>query len=191
MDFEYIYNRAKGMILNPVQEWESVKSEHLNRNEIIKNYALPLILMGGVAIFLGQYIDPSYLDPSFDHVLMLVFVSIIVAIAGIFINANVINYLAPNFNTEKNLENAFKLVIYASTPSYVGSIIASLHTSLSIFGLLGLYSVYLYWLGYSQIMGTPNDKRSSYLIVSFLLIIGIYFILALFTGSLFLSSTVL
>lgn len=191
MDFEYIYNRAKGMILNPALEWEKVKSEQQNRNEIIKNYALPLILMGGVASFLGKYIDPRYLDPSFQQVLIAVFVAISVAFAGIFINAYVINYIAPHFNTEKNLENAFKLVIYASTPSYVGSIIASLHSSLSIFGLFGLYSLYLYWLGYSQIMRTPDDKKASYLIVSFLLIIGIYFFLALFTGSLFLSSAVL
>jgi len=117
--------------------------------------------------------------------------AIIIPLASIYVSSFIIDALAPSFGTEKNISATFRLVIYSSTPVYVASIVANIHWTLGIVGLFGLYSIYLYWLGVSQVMKTPEDKKTSYVIVSFLVLFGVYFILGLIVSSIILGSVFL
>jgi len=117
--------------------------------------------------------------------------AIIIPLASIYVSSFIIDALAPSFGTEKNISATFRLVIYSSTPVYVASIVANIHWTLGIVGLFGLYSIYLYWLGVSQVMKTPEDKKTSYVIVSFLVLFGVYFILGLIVSSIILGSVCL
>jgi hypothetical protein len=82
----------------------------------------------------------------------------------------VIDALAPNFSSEKNIGKSAQLVAYASTPSWLAGIFMAFPT-LGFMGLLGLYGIYLFYIGLPVLKKTPADKRVIYMIISAIVII--------------------
>ncbi|MCK4661874.1 MAG: YIP1 family protein [Bacteroidales bacterium] len=183
MDFNFIIERAKKIIINPEQEWQVIKSEETDKNEIIKNYFLPFLIAIVVASFIGKLLFGTYgFSSGIVYSLVSAIFVLIIQFAGMYISALVINELAPSFDSKKNINAAFKLVIYSSTASYIASILSGLLSPLSVlFMLLGLYSIYLFWLGITPMMETPENKKVGYVIVSVLIMIAISFVLGLIT----------
>ena len=188
MDINKIINRAKNLIVSPASEWEIIISENENKNSIISNYAVPLILVGAISTLIGSFLAPRFISPSMGYAFTNAIFAFIIPIASIFISSYVIDALAPSFGTSKNLDGAFKLVIYSSTPAYLAAMISNLHWTLGIVGLFGLFSVYLFWLGIGPTMKTPEDKKVSYMVVSFVVLIAVYIILGLIVSSVILGS---
>ena len=54
MDFHAIFNRAKNIIVNPLKEWHLIKDETSEKNELIRNYAIPLISLCAIASIIGR-----------------------------------------------------------------------------------------------------------------------------------------
>lgn len=170
MDIQYIIDRAKGIILNPGDEWKEIKVESRSNKELVLFYALPLVVLGVLAGFIGS---------GSLHVAVY---QLVMPLVGIAIAAYVVNGLAEKFSSTKNLNNAFKLVTYAATPTLVAAIIANLSLLLSWVSLFGLYGIYLFWIGITEMMDTPEDKRLGYVVVAALIIIVIQLILIILTG---------
>ncbi|MEA3317531.1 MAG: Yip1 family protein, partial [Bacteroidota bacterium] len=143
-------------------------------------------IVGSLATFIGS--ATFGLGHSIYNGFMSAIAYFISAVGGIYISAIVINELAPNFGSEKNLDKAFKLVIYASTASLLATIVASLHPLLSFVGLFGLYSIYIFWLGIGPMMKTPKDKKLGFVVISALIIIAIVFLLNLILTSILITS---
>ncbi|MCL4278945.1 MAG: hypothetical protein KJZ60_04570, partial [Ignavibacteriaceae bacterium] len=53
--------------------------------------------------------------------------------------------------------------------------------------LLGLYGLFLLYMGLSPIMKTPEDKKAVYLIVIIIVLIAIYWILTLILTAIFFA----
>jgi hypothetical protein len=166
MDIQNIIDRAKGIIVRPIEEWGVIKAESRSNKDLILFYALPLVLL---AVLVGLISHWSLNTAVYQLVMPL---------AGIVITAYVINELAEKFNSTKNLNNAFKLVVYAATPSLLAEIVANLSSLLSWVSLFGLYSIYLFWVGLPVMMDTPDDKRLVYVVVTALVVIVINMVMA-------------
>ncbi len=186
MDFNPLINKVKEIITNPVQAWENIKHDTDDKQEILIKFALPLIVLGSFTTFIGS---ASF---GLGHSTYIGFMSAIAyfisCIAGIYISAVVINELAPNFGSEKDLDKAFKLVIYSSSASFLATIVSSLHPMLSFVGLFGLYSIYIFWLGVKPMMNTPEDKKLGFVVISALIIITIIFLLNLILTSILIAT---
>jgi hypothetical protein len=64
-----------------------------------------------------------------------------------------------------------------------------------ILELLGLHSVYLFWLGLTPVLKAPETSKPGFVFVSFLIIIGVYAIMKLTAntidnGLLYISSPI-
>ena len=55
--------------------------------------------------------------------------------------------------------SAFKLVVYGSTAAWVAGVF-QLIPGLGLLALLGLYSLYLYYVGATPVMRVPQDKAA-------------------------------
>lgn len=188
MEITKIIERAKNLIISSDSEWDIIISENENKNSILKNYAIPLILVGALAAFIGHLIGPRFISPSISYSITSAIMAFIIPIISIFISAYIVDALATSFGSKKNIEGAFSLIIYSSTPAFIAAIVANLHWTLSFVNIFSLFSIYLFWKGIDKIMGTPEDKKLAYVIVSYLVIIGVYMILGLIVSSIFISS---
>lgn len=181
MDFNAIIQRAKKIIINPAEEWQVIKEEPENKSEVIKNYALPFIILVTIATFLGNLIFTNYLNVGF--MVANAAVTFIGLFLAVYISAYLINELAPGFESKKDIDAAFKLVIYSYTAVFISQTIANLIPPLFFMAIFGLYSVYLLWLGFGPMMRTPGNKKASYVTVSAIIIFVAYTLLTFLLGT--------
>lgn len=178
-----LVDRAKAIILTPKDEWPKIGRENTSQGDILKSYVLPLAAIGPVASLIGGQVfgygafGVSF-RPSLVGAIISALIQYIVVIAGIFVLAFIADFLAPKFNGQSNRLNAFKLVVYASTAAWLSQVFG-LIPAIGFFSILGLYTIYLFYVGVGPMMKVPEDKAAGYTAVTFLCAIVGGFILSL------------
>ena len=175
-----LIERAKNILVTPKTEWLVIDTESATPGSLLTGYVIPMALIGAVAAFIGYgFIGVSYfgirvagINWGIAQAVMLFLGSIL----GYFICTYVIDALAPSFGSDKNINKSAQLVVYANTAAWVAGIFHIL-PSLAILGILGLYSVYLFWIGVPVMKKTPEDKKVGYVIVSAIVIILVSIVL--------------
>ncbi|SMO37528.1 Yip1 family protein [Fodinibius sediminis] len=165
MNIDDIAGRAKGIILEPGKEWPRIKKEQKSNMDLLLHYALPMIVLAALTSFIGSWS------------LHLVVYQLAMPLVSLVVSSYVINMLAGKFESTENLNNAFKLVVYAATPSLLASIVANLSFLLGWVGLFGLYSIYLFWIGIPVMMDTPESRRLGYVLLSALVIMVVQMVI--------------
>jgi len=174
-----LVDRAKSIIMTPKTEWPKIAVEEPNIGQIFTGYVLPLALIPTVASIIGWGFFGSH---SFTYGIATGLVALISAFISVYLAAFVIDFLAPNFSSQKNLGRAVQLVAYSFTPMWLGGIFNLIPVISWIGGLIGLYGLYLMYLGIGHMMKTPQDKVMTYLIVSIIVLLVVYFVVAAILG---------
>lgn len=162
--------RAKGILLDPTNEWAKIATETDQPKSLFFTYALPLALIGPLASFIGWQLfgfGGMGISISIGLVsgLTIAVVSFVMALVSLWVIAFVANFVSPKFGGKDDFPAAFRLVAYGSTASWVAGIFGLL-PALAILGILGLYSLYLLYKGATPVMGVPQDKAMGYTAVT-------------------------
>jgi hypothetical protein len=82
---------------------------------------------------------------------------------AVFVVALVVDLLAPKFGGQRNYSRALRLTVYSSTPLWLAGIFL-LVPGASFLVLLGVYGLYLMWIGMPVLMHSPKDETLPYLL---------------------------
>jgi Yip1 domain len=179
-----LVERAKRLLLTPRPEWQVIDTETTTPAELYTHYIVPLAAIGPIARFIGftlvgvhvPFSGVTYRTPIVRGFVGAL-VSYLLALAGVYVIALIIDALAPSFAGTKNQIQALKVAAYSSTAAWLAGIFAIL-PGLSILGLLGLYSIYLLYVGLPILMKSPPEKAGAYTVVVILVSIVISIIIA-------------
>ena len=189
MDFKMFTDRIKNLITNPAEEWKAIKEEPDDKAVVIRDYALPFIVLLALSNFMGILIFKNYV--TIVYMVISTLVVFIGAFLSIYISATIISQIAPSFGSSKDITKAYKLVIYSYTAVFITHSIANLIPPLFFIVILGLYSVYILWIGLGILMETPEDKKMVYMLSSALVLLVVYtllnFLLSAISTSLLVS----
>lgn len=177
-----LVERAKNILITPKTEWEVIKNEETSSSQIITGYVIPLALIPTIALIVGWGVV-GVIFTSFKYGLIMGVITFLNAVIGVIISSIIIDALAPSFGSQKNLNKSFQLVAFSMTPGWIAGIFNLLPTLGWLASIAGLYGLYLLYLGLSPLKETPEDKKVGYLVVSIIVIILLYFILAAILGS--------
>lgn len=183
-----LVDRAKAILFAPADEWPKIEAEGTAIQDILLRYVLPLAAIGPVAGFIGSQVfgygalGITY-RPSFSSALGSAVASYILTVVGIFVLALIADALAPKFGGTSDRLRAFKLVAYSYTAAMLAGIFA-LIPSLAFLGLLGLYSIYLFYTGVGPLMKVPQDRGVAYTAVTMVAAIVIYLVVGALAGAL-------
>jgi len=172
------------MLLRPKDTWPIIRDEASTIKDLTKSYAAVLAVVPALAGFIGTvFIGHTFMGVRYRTTLANGFaqglVSYAVSIASIYIIAYMLNALAPRFESRKNFLQAFKLVVYSWTASWVAGILL-LIPSFSWLAILGsLYSLYLFYTGLPLLMETPGER----LVVYFLVVVALSIVVTAFIGA--------
>ncbi len=162
-----LVDRVKRILLSPKTEWEVIDAEPATATELYTRYIAPLAAIGPISQLIGYSVFGitvpfvgTYRVPIGSAITQAI-VTYILTLAGTYILALIIDALAPTFNGQRNQIQALKLAAYSLTASWVAGIFA-LIPGLRILTLLGLYSLYLLYLGLPVLMKTPREKALGY-----------------------------
>ena len=184
-----LVDRAKNIILKPKEEWNVIDQEDTSVANLIITYLFPLALIPAIAAFIGYgVIGVAFFGPVLSWGIKQAIISFISTIAGVFISAMIIDMLAPNFGSTKDFRKTMQLVVYAYTPVMIAGAFQAIPV-LGILSIVGLYGFYLLYIGVKPMMKTPDDKVTVYFVVSLLVIIAVYFILAAILTGILIGKT--
>lgn len=175
-----LVGRVKAILLNPRSEWPVIAEESATTSSIYTGYVLPLAAIPAICGAIGLLGFAGYGGVGFSPVWAVRFaVSLYVeSLIVIFLMSLVIDALAPTFGGQKNQVQALKVAAYSATASWIAGVFA-LIPALGILRLVGLYSLYLLYLGLPVAMKTPADRALAYTIA---IIVVLFVIFAVIGG---------
>jgi hypothetical protein len=154
-----LLSRVKAILLSPRTEWEVIAREPGDVISLMTRYVAILALIPAVAGFVGSTLIGHY--TSFMAGLIGAIAGYVLTFAVVFAVAKITDALAPKFGAQKNFPGALKLTVYSYTPVWLAGVFL-LIPGLSFLSILGLYGLYLFWLGLAPLMGAPFDKSVPY-----------------------------
>jgi hypothetical protein len=151
--------RVKAILLTPQTEWPVIEREPGDVATLFSQYVAILALIPALARFIGSSLIGGY-TPIFSGLIGAIF-GYVMTFVVVYVAALIIDALAPTFGAQKNFPNALKLSVYSHTPVWVAGIFL-LIPGLSFLTVLGLYGLYLLWLGLPPLMRAPQEKALGY-----------------------------
>jgi hypothetical protein len=187
-----IVNRVQQIILKPKEEWIKIKEEKTTLAELFTSYAVILVAIPAVAQFIGLSLVghkipfAGWYRMGIGSGLLFAILYYIFTLVSIYVYGIVINALAPTFSSKSDATNAMKLAVYSMTPAYVAGALYII-PFLKILVILGsLYGIYILYLGFATpMMETPKEKVAAYLIVSLIVVVILWVVIAVILGAIF------
>ena len=185
-----LIDRVKNIILAPKAEWPVIDREPGDVAYLFTSYVAILAAIPAICGFIGTSIIGFSL-PGMGTVhmpvasgLMSAIVTYLLTFLIVYVVALIVDALSPTFGGRKDFANALKVTVYSYTPAWLCGIFL-LIPGLRFLTILGLYGLYLLWLGLPPLMKSPQDKALGYAaaVVVCAIIIGI--ILGMIQGALF------
>ena len=174
--------RAKHIILTPVAEWGSISQERSTVKSLLIRYALPMALIPAIASFIGYgFVGANGLLFRVSGLYWgaaMAIDSLITSLTVYLLGTYLIDRIAPAFGAARNIGRTAQLVAYSYTPAWIAGIFYLL-PRLQELVVLGLYSVYLFYLGIPVLKPAPDDQRVAFTIVSAIILIIIRFVVGL------------
>lgn len=182
-----LVERVKNILLKPQEEWGRIDAEPATVADIFKSYVVPLAAIGPVCVFIGQMVFGYSafgvtFRPPLGFALSGAITAYVGALVGIFAMMHVFNLLAPNFGGQKNEVQAMKVAAYSCTAIWVAGVLAIVPSLATIGVLLGLYSLYLLWIGAPRLMRVPEDKAATYTISAIVATILVFIVVGMAVG---------
>ena len=165
-----VVERIKGLILTPREEWARIDAEPMTVKGIMTGWAAPLAAIGPLATLIGiqlwgfRAFGIVYRPPIGSSIATAV-VSYLTALVGVYVLALIIDNIAPSFGAKRDMVKATKVAVFASTAAWLAQIFGII-PPLAALAIVGLYSLYLLWIGLPMLMQPPADKAVTYTVVA-------------------------
>lgn len=166
-----LVNRVKAILMDPKSEWQVIDSEPATVGSIYMGYIVPLAAIPAIcgAIGLARFGGSGF-------AIRFAVATYVLSLISPYVLALVINALAPNFGGQKSQIQALKVAAYSSTASWVVGVF-SIIPALSVLRILGLYSLFLLYLGLPVLMKSPSDRALGYTVVTIVAAIVVYVVI--------------
>ena len=177
--------KIKNILFNPKTTWLNIEEENTPHIKILTSYVLPLAVIVAVFAFIGwgfigyeiSAFGQTIPFHSASYGFKMAIALFILMIGGIYLSALAINLLSVNFGARKDFDKVFSLVAYSYTPVLLGGMFHIVPNLSWLWWLISLYSFYLFYTGTKPMLQTPEEKNTSYLVVSILCLVVICFVL--------------
>lgn len=154
------------LLLQPKEFWNAQKQTPENQAATLFTFYFPLLSVVALAQFLGEMFSSNHF--YFGYAVANAFREIVLYTLQYFVSVFFTVELMKTFGGKRNLAAAQKLVTYSITPFLLVSIVSGLFPFLYALDVLGLYGLYIFWIGVQEILDFPERKQSSYILVTIL-----------------------
>jgi len=170
-----LIERVKAILVAPKTEWPVIAREPGDMAPLFANYVAPLAAIPAICGLIGWVLVGLPLGTG----MLITLVRYVLSFVAVYLVALMIDALAPTFDGTKNFDNALKLSVYSATPFWLAGVFL-LIPGLGFLRILGLYGVYLLWLGVPPLMRAPEQKSLAYTgaLAGCVIVIGVIFVVA-------------
>jgi len=185
-----LVERARNILFTPKTEWIVIAGETATVGSLLTSYVVPLamipvlvVVVKGILWSGGMFLMRYFIIAAIG--------SFIKTILAYIITTYVVDLLAVNFGSEKNMNRSAQLVAYSSTGIWVASVLGLV----PFLGWLGViagasYSVFLMYLGIGPLKKTPDEQRIVYVVITIVLMLVAMFIIEAIYNALFFAGAI-
>ncbi len=179
-----LIERVKNILITPKTEWEVINGETATPSSLFMSYVLPLAIVSSLGAVIRYFLYAGgYASWGLKYMIIGVVITLVSTLLAFYLTAIIVDKLAPNFGSEKNMGKSAQLVAYSGTPTYVAGLLAFIPIIGWLISIAAwVYGVYLMYLGIGPLKKTPEDKKIVYILVSYVIMIAIYFVIAAILG---------
>jgi hypothetical protein len=176
MDFRFLYHRTKYFIINPGKAWDVVHREKRPMKFVRGSFFLPLTILVtisaffGSAFFINTTLKPMYSVLSAVNTFLFLYL-------GIYASAFVVREIMRALDLGHEFLVAFKLVAYSMAPIFLSLTVSRLFESLLFINVLGLYGLYIFWIGMEVMVNPPDHKKLPMIIATVVSMLIIFLLL--------------
>lgn len=176
MDFRFLYHRTKYFIINPGKAWDVVHRENRPMQFVRGSFFLPLSILVAISAFLGSalFINTT-LKPMYS--VLAAVNTFLFLYLGIHGSAFVLREIMRALDLGHDFLVAFKLVAYSMAPIFLSLTISRLFESLLFINVLGLYGLYIFWIGMEVMVNPPDHKKLPMIIATVIAMLIIFLLL--------------
>lgn len=172
--YQSLFQTSVRLLVEPGRFWRETHKEESTR-EIFRDFFLPLVVLAGVAIFLGELINSS--EFLFSYAVARSLREMFSFVLQYFLSVYVLNELLTSFGGVKNRLSISRLVAYSWVPMLIVSFLTGLFPALYVLEALSLYGIFLFYMGVKGSLELPEANKNWYAIIAFLLVFLIFMIL--------------
>jgi hypothetical protein len=171
-----LVDRVKNILLSPSKEWEVIDGETATVASLYTGYIIPLAAITPICQTIGYSVFGVSLPfvgtwrTPIGSAITSAVVTYVLTLVGVYLLSLIIDNLAPTFGGTRSGIQALKVAAYSYTAAWVAGIFA-LIPGLRVLTILGIYSLYLLYLGIPVLMKSPKEKALGYTAV--VLVVGI------------------
>jgi len=185
-----LVERARNILFTPKTEWNVIAGESATIGSLLTSYVIPLSLIPVLAIII-RGLTVFVMPVVVRFVVIDAIRSFIISILTFIITSYVVDLLAVNFRSEKNINRSAQLVAYASTGYWVASILIVVPFLGWLAVIAGAsYSVFLMYLGIGPLKKTPEDQQIVYVIITIVLMLLVRFVMEAIYNAFFYASAI-
>lgn len=186
-----LVERARNILFTPKTEWNVIAGESATIGSLLTSYVVPLSLIPVLATIINGLVWSSGLLFAMRFFIIAAVGTFIKSILAYVITTYVVDLLAVNFKSERNINRSAQLVAYSTTGYWVSTILGIV----PFLGWLGIiagasYSVFLMYLGVGPLKKTPEDQRIVYVIITIVLMLVVMFIIEAIYNALFFAGAI-
>lgn len=186
MTIRNIIEITKDLIISPVLAWKEISVEDMSRTEVILAYLLPMSIIVGLCSLLGTLLFSGIEDSfSFSYVLINGLISFIIIFLEVYLSSWLIWELAISFSSSSDSNRIFSLVIFSHAPFFLILSLYKLFPALLFFLFIGVYSFYLFWLGYDNFSGIEKEKKTIFVVLSGFVMILTFLLVSIIFNSVY------
>ena len=156
-----IVERVRAIMMTPQAEWPVIANE--SGDALAIRYVAILALIPALARLIGGWLIGGY-TPFLSALIGAVVGYALDLRCGLCGGAGGRSFWRQNSAASAAIPSALRLTVYSCTPLWLAGIFL-LVPGASFLVLLGLYGLYLMWLGLPVLMQRPSDKTLPYLLV--------------------------
>jgi hypothetical protein len=171
-----VVERAKKLILEPQKDWQAIDEEPATVQGLFTGYVMILAAIPAVASFIGLSIvgigawGSVYRVPLGAGVTHLTAVYLL-SLGAVYALALVIEGVAPKFGGKRDFDQALKVAAFFPTPMWLGLGLCIIPALWIIGFLVGLYSLYLLYLGLPKLTKVSEEKGILFFLVMIIVVI--------------------
>ncbi len=185
MDFKgryrLLFQTSVNVLKEPNKFWRGEKEE-VKPEVVFSDYYLPLVLLVGLAVFVGELIKGS--EVLFSYAVAKSVREIISYVLQFYLSVYLLNELLTSVGGVKNKLLVTRLVAYSFLPFLIVSFLTGLFPGLYIINLLGLYGIFLFVQGVKGSLNIVPENQNRYTMLALLLIFLIFILLNVFSWKL-------
>jgi hypothetical protein len=155
----------------PKKFWKKKLAEGFE-SSVISSFFLPLVILVGLAVMLGEICWNNEL--LWSYALLKGLRESVSYLLQFYVAAFVLFRLLQNFKGTENPQSIRNVLAYSLLPFLLASVITGLFPGLYILGIIGLYGFYLFVTGAQTCLEIPKDHQARFIILAILLIVLIF-----------------